>query len=72
MPPHQAICQAVSRWRPLARRRLISWRPLLVAMRERKPWLRFRFNTLGWNVLFMIDSLRRSRGRWWSKNEREF
>lgn len=33
--------------RPLARRRAITARPFLVAIRARKPWLRLRFNTLG-------------------------
>ncbi len=39
--------------RPLARRRLITNRPFLVAIRARKPWFRLRLITLGWNVLFM-------------------
>lgn len=46
--------QADSFLRPRARRRAMTWRPFLVAMRARKPWLRLRFNTLGWNVLFMV------------------
>lgn len=45
--------QAARRLRPLARRLLITCLPPLVAIRARKPWLRFRFNTLGWNVLFI-------------------
>jgi len=39
--------------RPRARRRANTWRPFLVAIRARKPWVRFRFRTLGWNVRFM-------------------
>lgn len=39
--------QAERRLRPLARRRLRTARPFLVAIRARKPWLRLRFNTLG-------------------------
>lgn len=35
------------RLRPLARRRLNTWRPLLVAMRARKPWVRARRTLLG-------------------------
>lgn len=46
--------QAARRLRPLARRRLRTWRPLAVAIRARKPCVRLRFNTLGWNVLFMV------------------
>ena len=37
----------VSRARPLARRRASTLRPLRVAMRARKPWLRLRLSTLG-------------------------
>lgn len=48
------LAQAERRLRPFARRRLIKCRPLLVAMRERKPWVRLRLSTLGWNVLFMM------------------
>ena len=39
--------QQARRLRPRARRRAMTWRPLLVAMRARKPWVRLRFNTLG-------------------------
>ena len=46
--------QTVRRLRPLARRRLSTMRPFLVAMRARKPWARLRLMTLGWNVLFMV------------------
>ena len=35
------------RRRPRARRRAKTFRPFLVAMRARKPWLRLRFRTLG-------------------------
>ena len=41
------------RFRPLARRRLITNRPFLVAIRTRNPWVLFRDVLLGWNVLFM-------------------
>jgi hypothetical protein len=34
--------------RPLARRRLSTRRPALVAMRARKPCVRFRRTLLGW------------------------
>ncbi len=37
----------VRRARPLARRRLSTRRPALVAMRARKPWVRARFILLG-------------------------
>lgn len=39
--------QAESRARPLARRFLMIWRPLAVAMRARKPWVRLRCSLLG-------------------------
>lgn len=45
--------QAERRLRPRARRRARTRRPFLVAMRARKPWVRFRLRTLGWNVRFM-------------------
>jgi hypothetical protein len=41
------LCYADRRLRPLARRRFITRRPPLVAMRERKPWVRLRLRTLG-------------------------
>ena len=44
---------AERRLRPLARRRFNTARPPLVDMRERKPWVRLRLRTLGWNVLFI-------------------
>ena len=37
----------VNRARPLARRRLMTRRPALVAMRARKPWVRARLILLG-------------------------
>jgi len=43
----------VSCARPLARRRLSTSRPALVAMRARKPCVRARLMRLGWNVRFM-------------------
>lgn len=46
--------QWVRRTRPLARRALRTLRPLRVALRARKPWLRARFRRLGWNVRFML------------------
>lgn len=45
--------QGVSRARPLARRRASTLRPLRVAIRARKPCVRLRLMTLGWNVRFM-------------------
>jgi hypothetical protein len=48
-----SLYQAQRRARPLARRRASTWRPFLVAMRARKPWVRARFKLLGWNVRFM-------------------
>lgn len=38
---------ALSRWRPLARRRFSTMRPEAVCMRERKPCRRLRLMTLG-------------------------
>ena len=46
--------QTVRRLRPLARRRARTARPFLVAMRARKPWVRFCLMVLGWKVRFMI------------------
>src|SRR6185437_7659711 len=43
----------VRRLRPLARRAFTTWRPRLVAMRARKPWVFLRRPFLGWYVLFM-------------------
>ena len=43
----------VNRARPFARRRLITRRPALVAMRARNPWVRARLILLGWNVRFI-------------------
>src|SRR5690625_1491460 len=48
--------QADRRFRPWARRRLITLRPFLVAIRARKPWRALRTRTEGWNVLFMASS----------------
>lgn len=42
------IRYGVRRARPLARRRLSTSRPALVAIRARKPWVRARFSLLGW------------------------
>jgi hypothetical protein len=39
--------QGVSRARPFARRARITFRPLRVAIRERKPWVRARLMRLG-------------------------
>ena len=36
--------------RPFARRRLMTARPFLVFMRERKPWVRLRRRLWGWKV----------------------
>lgn len=46
-----------SRLRPFALRRLMTWRPFLVAMRARKPWVRLRLILLGWYVRFMAATL---------------
>jgi hypothetical protein len=47
----------VRRLRPLARRALITARPALVAIRERKPCLRLRRRVDGWYVRFMTAKL---------------
>jgi hypothetical protein len=49
-----------SRLRPLARRRASKRRPLLVAMRARKPWVRARCRLLGLNVRFIARLLQNS------------
>src|SRR5690606_4934385 len=47
VPPRQAGEETVSRFRPLARRRLRTRRPFFVRMRTRKPWVRRRRRRLG-------------------------
>lgn len=54
----------VSRLRPLARRRLSTWRPPGVAMRARKPCVRFRRRLLGWYVRFIRSPQRRDKPPW--------
>ena len=46
-----------SRFRPLARRLLITRRPFFVDMRTRNPWVLFREVLLGLNVLFILFKL---------------
>lgn len=43
------------RLRPFARRALRTFRPPLVAILARKPWVRLRFRLLGWKVLFILS-----------------
>ena len=50
---------AERRMRPRARRRASTFRPFFVAMRARKPWLRFLLSTLGWKVRFIVKPLER-------------
>src|SRR5450432_4049 len=50
--------QVQRRLRPLARRRASSRRPLLVAMRARKPWVRARCRLLGLKVRFIARAAR--------------
>jgi hypothetical protein len=42
--------------RPLARRAFKTFRPLRVAIRARKPWVRARLRRLGWKVRFITDN----------------
>ena len=44
------------RLRPLARRRLITWRPWCVFIRFRKPWVRFRRMLDGWYVRLLTSA----------------
>jgi hypothetical protein len=46
--------ETVSRLRPFARRRLRTWRPRFVDMRERNPCVFVRFRFDGWKVRFMV------------------
>jgi hypothetical protein len=46
--------QTVRRWRPLARRRLITFWPSAVLMRFRNPWQVFRLLLFGWYVRFTV------------------
>jgi hypothetical protein len=39
---------ALSRRRPLLRRRRMMWRPARVRMRARNPWVRARLRFFGW------------------------
>ena len=48
--------QTVRLLRPFARRRAMTLRPFLVAMRFRKPWTRLRWRFLGWKVRFIFHS----------------
>ena len=48
--------QGIRRTRPLARRALRTFRPFLVALRARKPWVRARLMRLGWKVRFMLGA----------------
>ncbi len=50
-----------SRLRPLARRRLSTSRPFLVAIRTRNPWARARRRRFGWYVRFMMTVPRKCR-----------
>lgn len=52
--------QALSRLRPLARRRLSTERPAFVAIRLRKPWSRLRLRLLGWKVRFTVRTSKES------------
>src|SRR6266850_1693213 len=45
--PRETARQTVSRFRPFARRRFSTFRPPLVFIRWRKPWVFFRRRTLG-------------------------
>lgn len=53
------MAHALKRFRPLARRRLITCRPAFEAILARKPWVRFLFSFFGWYVRFMEPSLRK-------------
>ena len=44
------------RLRPLARRRLRTCRPFLVAMRTRNPCVRLRRRRFGWKVTLMFGN----------------
>jgi hypothetical protein len=51
------------RLRPFARRRASNRRPLLVAMRARKPWVRARCRLLGLKVRFIARLEQKPRGK---------
>ena len=51
------------RLRPFARRRASNRRPLLVAMRARKPWVRARCKLLGLKVRFIAQLEQKPRGK---------
>ncbi len=50
--------QALSRWRPLARRAEMIARPARVRMRSRKPWVLARRRLLGWKVRLLTQDSR--------------
>ncbi len=50
------------RFRPFALRALMTFWPLRVDIRARKPCVRLRFSTLGWNVRFMMIRPREPKG----------
>ena len=45
---HLPPIETVRRLRPILRREEITFRPLRVAMRARKPWVRTRLTLWGW------------------------
>ena len=51
------------RLRPLARRRASRFRPLFVAIRARKPWVRARWRLLGLKVRFIAQLQAKIRGK---------
>src|ERR1700733_1199737 len=51
------------RLRPLARRRASNRRPLFVAMRARKPWVRARCKLLGLKVRFIAQLEQKPRAK---------
>jgi hypothetical protein len=55
-PDPSRTAQTVSRRRPFARLRLSTFRPPLVDMRSRKPWVFFRRRRFGWYVRFTRSS----------------
>src|SRR3984893_2385190 len=65
-------CQGQRRLRPLARRRASNRRPLFVAMRARKPWVRARCKLLGLKVRFiaLLEQKPQAKSMAWELYER--
>lgn len=58
--PARGYPDTVRRWRPFARRLLITRRPPGVLILVRKPWAFLRWRRLGWKVRFILNLFKNS------------